>query len=121
MYSNVRPFVTLSYGQRLCRSRAAEGSNPTWNEQLQLQLTGEPSELRDDIKISLFDELIEQQYTDEAADLYQRLQCNWLGEYRIPIRSLLTNRKVCVYVGGSCSYCSTTLYPCSSISVRRLH
>ncbi|XP_034476742.1 coiled-coil and C2 domain-containing protein 2A [Drosophila innubila] len=93
MYSNVRPFVTLSYGQRLCRSSTAEGSNPTWNEQLQLQLTGHPSELRDDIKISLFDELIEQQYTDEAADVYQRVQCNWLGEYRIPISRLLANRK----------------------------
>ncbi|KAH8369711.1 hypothetical protein KR093_000676 [Drosophila rubida] len=94
MYSNVRPFVTLSYGQRLCRSSTAEGSNPTWNEQLQLQLTGEPQELAEDIKISLFDELIEQQYTDEAADVYQRVQCNWLGEYRIPISRLLAHRKV---------------------------
>ncbi|XP_060655942.1 LOW QUALITY PROTEIN: coiled-coil and C2 domain-containing protein 2A [Drosophila nasuta] len=93
MYSNVRPFVTLSYGQRLCRSSTAEGSNPTWNEQLQLQLTGGPHELAEDIKISLFDELIEQQYTDEAADVYQRVQCNWLGEYRIPISRLLSNRK----------------------------
>lgn len=93
MYSNVRPFVTLSYGQRLCRSSTAEGSNPTWNEQLQLQISGDPSDLRDDIKISLFDELIEQQYTDEAADLYQRVQCNWLGDYRIPISRLLASRK----------------------------
>ncbi|KAH8299484.1 hypothetical protein KR044_001785 [Drosophila immigrans] len=93
MYSNVRPFVTLSYGQRLCRSSTAEGSNPTWNEQLQLQLTGEPHGLTEDIKISLFDELIEQQYTDEASDVYQRVQCNWLGEYRIPISRLLANRK----------------------------
>lgn len=111
MYSNVRPFVTLSYGQRLCRSRAAEGSNPTWNEQLQLQLSCDPSELRDDIKISLFDELIEQQYTDQAADLYQRLQCNWLGEYRVPIRSLLAHRKVrtvnCSTVRGHCMSLST--------------
>ena len=94
MYSNVRPFITLSYGQRLCRSRTAEGSNPTWNEHLQLQLTGQLCDLRDDLKISLFDELIEQQYTDEASDLYQRVQCNWLGEYRVPISSLLVSRKV---------------------------
>ncbi|KRG05027.1 uncharacterized protein Dmoj_GI20842, isoform B [Drosophila mojavensis] len=93
MYSNVRPFITLSYGQRLCRSRTAEGSNPTWNEHLQLQLTGQLSDLREDLKISLFDELIEQQYTDEASDLYQRVQCNWLGEYRVPISSLLASRK----------------------------
>ncbi|XP_017835465.1 coiled-coil and C2 domain-containing protein 2A [Drosophila busckii] len=93
MYSNVRPFVTLSYGQRLCRSRTAEGSNPTWNEQLQLQIAGEANELREDLKISLFDELIEQQFTDEAADLYQRVQCNWLGEYRVPISRLLAQRK----------------------------
>lgn len=94
MYSNVRPFVTLSYGQRLCRSRTAEGSNPTWNEQLQLQISSQFGDLRDDLKISLFDELIEQQYSDEASDLYQRVQCNWLGEFRVPISSLLASRKV---------------------------
>ncbi|XP_030559947.1 coiled-coil and C2 domain-containing protein 2A [Drosophila novamexicana] len=93
MYSNVRPFITLSYGQRLCRSRTAEGSNPTWNEQLQLQLTGQPNDLHEDLKISLFDEMVEQQYTDEAADIYQRVQCNWLGEYRVPMSSLLASRK----------------------------
>ncbi|KAH8400770.1 hypothetical protein KR009_000826 [Drosophila setifemur] len=93
MYSNVRPFVTLSYGQRLCRSRTAEGSNPTWNEQLQLQVNSQFGDLRDDLKISLFDEVIEQQYSDEASDLYQRVQCNWLGEFRVPINSLLACRK----------------------------
>ncbi|XP_017094292.2 coiled-coil and C2 domain-containing protein 2A [Drosophila bipectinata] len=93
MYSNVRPFVTLSYGQRLCRSRTAEGSNPTWNEQLQLQISTQFGDLRDDLKISLFDEQIEQQYSDEASDLYQRVQCNWLGEFRVPINSLLATRK----------------------------
>ncbi|EDW74405.2 uncharacterized protein Dwil_GK21406 [Drosophila willistoni] len=93
MYSNVRPFITLSYGQRLSRSRTAEGSNPTWNEQLQLQLNGHVSDLREDIKISLFDELVEQQFTDEASDLYQRVQCNWLGEYRVPINCLLATGK----------------------------
>ncbi|XP_017049472.1 coiled-coil and C2 domain-containing protein 2A [Drosophila ficusphila] len=93
MYSNVRPFVTLSYGQRLCRSRTAEGSNPTWNEQLQLQISSQFGDLREDLKISLFDELIEQQYSEEASDLYQRVQCNWLGEFRVPINSLLAHRK----------------------------
>ncbi|KAH8375416.1 hypothetical protein KR200_001066 [Drosophila serrata] len=93
MYSNVRPFVTLSYGQRLCRSRTAEGSNPTWNEQLQLQIHSQFGDLREDLKITLFDELIEQQYSDEASDLYQRVQCNWLGEFRVPINTLLISRK----------------------------
>ncbi|XP_022225803.2 coiled-coil and C2 domain-containing protein 2A-like [Drosophila obscura] len=93
MYSNVRPFVSLSYGQRLSRSRTAEGSNPTWNEELQLQLHGYQKDMREDLKISLFDELIEQQAGDEASDLYQRVQCNWLGEYRVPISSLLASGK----------------------------
>ncbi|SPP75269.1 coiled-coil and C2 domain-containing protein 2A [Drosophila guanche] len=93
MYSNVRPFVSLSYGQRLSRSRTAEGSNPTWNEELQLQLSGHHKDMREDLKISLFDELIEQQASDEASDVYQRVQCNWLGEYRVPISSLLASGK----------------------------
>ncbi|XP_017148123.1 coiled-coil and C2 domain-containing protein 2A isoform X1 [Drosophila miranda] len=93
MYSNVRPFVSLSYGQRLSRSRSAEGSNPTWNEELQLQLTGCQKDMREDLKISLFDEVIERQLSDEASDLYQRVQCNWLGDYRVPVSSLLISGK----------------------------
>lgn len=37
-YSNVRPFVALSYREQVSRTATAEGSNPTWNEQLILQL-----------------------------------------------------------------------------------
>ncbi|XP_037948079.1 coiled-coil and C2 domain-containing protein 2A [Teleopsis dalmanni] len=97
-YSNVRPFITLSYKDKFCRSLTAEGSNPTWNEQLILQASGNLSDQRDDIKISLFDELIEQHTNDDPLsvrhmDMYQRIQTNWLGEYRIPIHALLTNKK----------------------------
>lgn len=37
-YSNVRPFIAVSYKDKFCRTMTAEGSNPTWNEQLILQL-----------------------------------------------------------------------------------
>ncbi|KAI9583885.1 hypothetical protein GQX74_010220 [Glossina fuscipes] len=97
-YSNVRPFISVSYKDKLCRTLAAEGSNPTWNEQLTLSIDGSLSELKADIKISLFDEVIESHYNDDnsvkSVDIYQRIQNNWLGEYRLPIRCLLKQQKL---------------------------
>uniref|UniRef100_A0A1A9WZN6 C2 domain-containing protein n=1 Tax=Glossina brevipalpis TaxID=37001 RepID=A0A1A9WZN6_9MUSC len=97
-YSNVRPFIAVTYKDKLCRTLAAEGSNPTWNEQLTLSINGTLSELKEDIKISLFDEVIESHYNDDSSvksvDIYQRIQNNWLGEYRLPLRCLLKQQKL---------------------------
>ncbi|KAM7352847.1 coiled-coil and C2 domain containing 2A isoform 2-T2 [Cochliomyia hominivorax] len=95
-YSNVRPFIAVSYKDKFCRTMTAEGSNPTWNEQLILQLS--LADLHDDLKISLYDEVVENQMNDDPAirnvDFYQRIQNNWLGEYRIPINAILTQQKM---------------------------
>ncbi|XP_073826969.1 coiled-coil and C2 domain containing 2A [Musca autumnalis] len=97
-YSNVRPFITVNYKDKFCRTMTADGSNPTWNEQLVIQISGSLSELRDDFKICLFDEVIENQWNDDASlkstDIFQRIQNNWLGEYRIPINAILTQQKI---------------------------
>uniref|UniRef100_A0A1I8P3X0 C2 domain-containing protein n=1 Tax=Stomoxys calcitrans TaxID=35570 RepID=A0A1I8P3X0_STOCA len=97
-YSNVRPFIAVSYKDKFCRTMTAEGSNPTWNEQLILNLSGNLSELRDDFKICLYDEVIENQWNDDSslrnADIFQRIQNNWLGEYRIPINAILAQQKI---------------------------
>ncbi|XP_011179565.1 coiled-coil and C2 domain-containing protein 2A [Zeugodacus cucurbitae] len=97
-YSNVRPFIVLSYKDKFCRSLTVEGSNPTWNEQLILQFSGSLTDLRDDLKISLFDEVIENHVNDDLSvrnmDIYQRIQTNWLGEYRFPIHTLLAQQKL---------------------------
>ncbi|CAD7012554.1 unnamed protein product [Ceratitis capitata] len=96
-YSNVRPFIVLSYKDKFCRSLTVDGSNPTWNEQLILQLSGSLSDLRDELKISLFDEVIENHMQDDLSvrnmDIYQRIQTNWLGEYRFPMHTLLSQQK----------------------------
>lgn len=121
-YSNVRPFIVLSYKDKFCRSLTVEGSNPTWNEELILQFryfstrltinkhfqqfayktvfaySGSLTDLREDLKISLYDEVIENHLNDELSvrnmDIYQRIQTNWLGEYRFPIHTLLSQQKV---------------------------
>ncbi|XP_065358269.1 coiled-coil and C2 domain-containing protein 2A [Calliphora vicina] len=97
-YSNVRPFIAVSYKDKFGRTMTAEGSNPTWNEQLILQLSGSLSDLHDDLRISLYDEVVENQMNDDPAlknmDIYQRIQNNWLGEYRIPINAILTQQKM---------------------------
>lgn len=55
-------------------------------------------ELKDDIKLSLYDEVFENTFNDDpaigSADVFQRIQNNWLGEYRIPIRALLEQGRV---------------------------
>ncbi|XP_036333674.1 coiled-coil and C2 domain-containing protein 2A isoform X1 [Rhagoletis pomonella] len=98
-YSNVRPFIALSYKDKFCRSLTVEGSNPTWNEQLILELSGSLADLREDLKISLFDEVVENHVNEDLSvrnmDIYQRIQTNWLGEYRFPIHALLSQQKVC--------------------------
>lgn len=62
------------------------------------QSSGSLSDLHDDLKISLYDEVVENQMNDDPAirnvDFYQRIQNNWLGEYRIPINAILTQQKV---------------------------
>ncbi|XP_058980735.1 coiled-coil and C2 domain-containing protein 2A [Musca domestica] len=97
-YSNVRPFVTVNYKDKFSRTMTAEGSNPTWNEQLVIQISGSLSELRDDLKICLFDEVVENQWNDDSSlkntDIFQRIQNNWLGEYRIPISAILSQQKI---------------------------
>ncbi|XP_061391395.1 coiled-coil and C2 domain-containing protein 2A-like, partial [Musca vetustissima] len=97
-YSNVRPFVAVNYKDKFGRTMTAEGSNPTWNEQLVVQISGSLAEFRDDFKICLFDEVIENQWNDDASlkstDIFQRIQNNWLGEYRIPISVILTQQKI---------------------------
>ncbi|XP_075153066.1 coiled-coil and C2 domain containing 2A isoform X2 [Haematobia irritans] len=95
-YSNVRSFIAISYRDKFCRTMTAEGSNPTWNEQLILNLS--LADLRDDFKICLFDEVVENQWNDDSslrnADIFQRIQNNWLGEYRIPINAILAQQKI---------------------------
>lgn len=55
-------------------------------------------ELKDDIKLNLYDEVIENTHNDDPAiatvDVFQRIQNNWLGEFRIPIRALLEQSRV---------------------------
>ena len=58
--------------------------------------SGSLEELREDLKISLFDEVIETNLNEDApvrnVDLYQRIQNNWLAEYRLPLSSLIDNK-----------------------------
>lgn len=63
---------------------------------MKIIFSGSLEELRDDLKISLFDEVIETNINDDAptrnVDIYQRIQANWLGEYRLPLSALIGNK-----------------------------
>ncbi|XP_055907018.1 coiled-coil and C2 domain-containing protein 2A [Eupeodes corollae] len=94
-YSNVRPFVSATFMDKSARTMTADGSSPTWNEHLILQVTGNPIELKGDLKIAIFDEYVENHISEERSmEIYQRFQSNWLGEYRFPISTILANQKI---------------------------
>ncbi|XP_055855035.1 coiled-coil and C2 domain-containing protein 2A [Episyrphus balteatus] len=94
-YSNVRPYVLASYMDKNSRTMTADGSSPTWNEHMILQVTGNPVELKGDLKIAIFDEYVENHISEERSmEIYQRFQSNWLGEYRLPITTILTNQRI---------------------------
>lgn len=37
-HANVRPFVTVTFRDKMLRTSTVDGSNPTWNEQIVLPI-----------------------------------------------------------------------------------
>ncbi|CAD7089037.1 unnamed protein product, partial [Hermetia illucens] len=94
--SNVRPYISMRCKEKVLRTMGAEGSNPTWNEQLVLQLSREDLESKDDLIFGLYDEYIEDLLNDElarASEVYQRIHTNWLGEIKLPLTTILSKKQ----------------------------
>lgn len=96
----VNPYAVVSVRDKSIRTSTAEGSNPTWNEQLVLSLCDsvsvDPS--RDTLCVQLFDEVVEDLLADEdrtrSNEIYQRISSRWLGELRIPMYTILMEKRV---------------------------
>lgn len=101
----------VSFRQHSGRTTTAEGSNPTWNEQITLPV---PSDMTaeataaphlnhhssDSLCLSIFDEVVEDHHQDDdhvrsTSEIYQRIFSRWLGEIRIPFRTILSAQNVC--------------------------
>uniref|UniRef100_A0A1B0DJC9 Uncharacterized protein n=1 Tax=Phlebotomus papatasi TaxID=29031 RepID=A0A1B0DJC9_PHLPP len=94
---NVRPYVVILFKDKTARTSTAEGSNPTWNEQLQIPINFKLDQLKGSLCIQLFDEFVDDLLEDDRlgmSEIYQRISRKWIGELRIPITSIYTNQRI---------------------------
>ncbi|XP_035773718.1 coiled-coil and C2 domain-containing protein 2A-like [Anopheles albimanus] len=95
--SSVRPYITVSIKDRVLRTSTAEGTAPTWNEQLELPLDIASDQIRKHLHIDLYDEYLENLLEDDRArptEMYQRISSRWLGQLRIPISTVYLNQRL---------------------------
>ncbi|XP_035711264.1 coiled-coil and C2 domain-containing protein 2A-like isoform X2 [Folsomia candida] len=104
-YSTVRPFVEVWFQRKKVRTTTALGSNPTWNQELQLNLTV-PNDDYSQTNLSKMDDLMFLLIYDEVpvdlleddrrreTDIHQRIERRWLGSITIPFSTLYTNGRI---------------------------
>ncbi|XP_052864196.1 coiled-coil and C2 domain-containing protein 2A [Anopheles cruzii] len=95
--SNVRPYIAVSIKDRVLRTSTADGTAPTWNEQLELPLDVSTDQIRKHLHIDLYDEFMENLLEDDRArptEMYQRISSRWLGQLRIPISTIYLNQRL---------------------------
>ncbi|XP_050101175.1 coiled-coil and C2 domain-containing protein 2A [Anopheles aquasalis] len=95
--SSVRPYITVSIKDRVLRTSTADGTAPTWNEQLELPLDIASDQIRKHLHIDLYDEYLENLLEDDRArptEMYQRISSRWLGQLRIPISTVYLNQRL---------------------------
>lgn len=103
--STVTPYVIASFRHHSGRTTTAEGSNPTWNEQITLPIPLDSNEdhqnnyrSNDSLCLSLFDEVVEDLHQDDdrlrSSEFSQRIYSRWLGDIRIPFATILASQKV---------------------------
>ena len=102
----VRPFVTISFQGKTCRTSVASGPNPTWNQQLTLPFKAPNDDyssaslglMRENIILQLFDERLIELPTDspspEGESFHTKLHNTWLSSLVIPANSLLKSSKI---------------------------
>ncbi|XP_053676351.1 coiled-coil and C2 domain-containing protein 2A [Anopheles nili] len=95
--SNVRPYVTVSLKDCILRTSTADGTAPTWNEQLEVPLDTSTDQMRKHLHIDLYDEYMEDLLEDDRTrptEVYQRISSRWLGQLRIPISTIYLNQRM---------------------------
>ena len=88
-------FVTISLKDlhNTSRTSSAEGTNPTWNEQLTLPYNLNTDAGKKILSIDLYDEVVED-LIDNVTEVYQRITSKWLGTIKIPIANIFANQRI---------------------------
>ncbi|KAE9526974.1 hypothetical protein AGLY_013622 [Aphis glycines] len=101
----VQPFIEISFKNQTSRTTTAEGSNPTWNQDLLLIVRSNsvnlcPNEVQpidDCIHINMYDEIVIDILEDgrtRETNIHQRLERHWLGSCVIPISALFNSSQI---------------------------
>ncbi|KAJ6629951.1 Coiled-coil and C2 domain-containing protein 2A [Pseudolycoriella hygida] len=95
----VNPFVVVQYKGKTMRTSTAEGSNPTWNEQMVLSTGSINSHHRtkDYLCLQMFDEQVEDLFEEDrmkANEIYQKVSSKWLAEIRIPFYTIYSMQRI---------------------------
>ncbi|XP_050537512.1 coiled-coil and C2 domain-containing protein 2A isoform X2 [Daktulosphaira vitifoliae] len=101
----VQPFIEITFKNYTSRTTTAEGSNPTWNQDLHLTVrsnsvdfySNEVEIINDYIHINMYDEITVDILEDDRVretNIHQRLERHWLGSCTLPISALLNNSQI---------------------------
>lgn len=95
MSTHPHVFVTISLKDHhnTSRTSSAEGTNPTWNEQLKLPFVLNSEGAKRMLSIDLYDEVVED-LIDNVTEVYQRITSKWLGSVKIPVANICNNQRI---------------------------
>ncbi|OQR72459.1 hypothetical protein BIW11_01302 [Tropilaelaps mercedesae] len=93
----VRPFVEVSFQQNSNATFVSDGPNPTWNQQLTLQIRNDTfhGDNRDVIYLNICDQVVVDLQGEDGRDhIHQILERRWLGTLAIPFSTVYINSKI---------------------------
>jgi len=103
LQQDLKPFVSISFGNHTERTSVAFGGNPSWNEQIELDWEAGKNRLQSGfigmdkeeyLFINIFDENFKVEETDNPDERRTSTSKHWVGGSVIPLSSLLIAKQI---------------------------